>query len=106
MWCALHTAINSDVTVYCVVPTGTLTMGYPTLLDWDTVQHKLPWNIVILLGSGFAIAGRAEVTSELVNWCIGILVYWSYNVHCMHTTVCYFSTMASMCAKTCTNVLN
>ena len=29
----------------------------PWLLDWDSVQHKLPWNVVILLGSsGFALA--------------------------------------------------
>ena len=36
-------------------------MGYPTLLDWESVQHKLPWNVVILLGSGFAIAAGADV---------------------------------------------
>ena len=33
----------------------------PRLLDWDTVQHKLPWNVVILLGSGFALAEGAQV---------------------------------------------
>ena len=33
----------------------------PRLLDWDSVQHKLPWNVVILLGSGFALAEAAEV---------------------------------------------
>ncbi len=33
----------------------------PRLLDWDTVQHKLPWNVVILLGSGFALAKGVEV---------------------------------------------
>ena len=38
-------------------------MGYPTLLDWESVQHKLPWNVVILLGSGFAIADGADVGS-------------------------------------------
>jgi hypothetical protein len=32
-------------------------------LDWDTVQKKLPWNVVILLGSGFAIADAAVVSS-------------------------------------------
>ena len=37
------------------------------LLDWDTVQHKLPWNVVLLLGSGFAMAKAAEVVS-LTNW--------------------------------------
>jgi sodium-dependent dicarboxylate transporter 2/3/5 len=33
----------------------------PRLLDWDSVQHKLPWNVVILLGSGFALAEAAQV---------------------------------------------
>ena len=40
------------------------------LLDWDTVQHKLPWNVVLLLGSGFAMAKAAEVVS-LTNWTKG-----------------------------------
>ena len=35
----IHTVINSDVTVYCVVPTGTLTMRVPltTGLGYCTV---------------------------------------------------------------------
>ena len=33
----------------------------PRLLDWNTVQHKLPWDVVILLGSGFALAAGAQV---------------------------------------------
>ena len=33
----------------------------PRLLDWESVQCKLPWNVIILLGSGFAIAEAAEV---------------------------------------------
>ena len=36
----------------------------PRLLDWDSVQHKLPWNVVILLGSGFALAEAAQVESD------------------------------------------
>ena len=39
------------------------TDGTETLLDWDSVQHKLPWNVVLLLGSGFALADAAEVFS-------------------------------------------
>ena len=31
------------------------------LLDWTTVHHKLPWNVVLLLGSGFALARGAQV---------------------------------------------
>ncbi|XP_019854709.1 PREDICTED: solute carrier family 13 member 5-like [Amphimedon queenslandica] len=34
--------------------------GRETLLDWDSVHHKLPWNVVLLLGSGFALADGAD----------------------------------------------
>ena len=34
------------------------------LLDWTTVHHKLPWNVVLLLGSGFALAKGAQVSME------------------------------------------
>ncbi|KAM8976087.1 solute carrier family 13 member 2 isoform 2-T2 [Pelodytes ibericus] len=32
----------------------------PALLDWETVNKKMPWNIVILLGGGFALAKGSE----------------------------------------------
>ena len=32
-----------------------------TLLDWRTVQSKVAWNIVLLLGSGFALSAGAKV---------------------------------------------
>ncbi|NXJ90066.1 S13A2 protein, partial [Corythaixoides concolor] len=39
----------------------------PALLDWKTVHQKMPWNIVLLLGGGFALAkGSAE--SGLSTW--------------------------------------
>ena len=51
-----------------VVSTEVLKAGSsPRLLDWDTVQQKLPWGIIILLGSGFAIAEAAEV-SQTISW--------------------------------------
>jgi len=37
----------------------------PRLLDWDTIQKKLPWNVIFILGSGFAIAQAAEVSTLL-----------------------------------------
>ena len=32
-----------------------------TLLDWPTVSQKFAWNIVLLLGAGFAMAKAAKV---------------------------------------------
>uniref|UniRef100_A0A8C3QCL0 Uncharacterized protein n=1 Tax=Geospiza parvula TaxID=87175 RepID=A0A8C3QCL0_GEOPR len=39
----------------------------PPLLDWKVVQEKMPWNIVFLLGGGFALAKGSE-ESGLSAW--------------------------------------
>ncbi|NWR43717.1 S13A2 protein, partial [Regulus satrapa] len=39
----------------------------PPLLDWKIVQEKMPWNIVFLLGGGFALAKGSE-ESGLSAW--------------------------------------
>ncbi|XP_016130406.1 solute carrier family 13 member 2-like isoform X1 [Sinocyclocheilus grahami] len=41
--------------------------GTPTLLNWKVVQEHMPWNIVLLLGGGFALARGSEV-SGLSKW--------------------------------------
>ncbi|XP_036124932.1 solute carrier family 13 member 2 [Molossus molossus] len=39
----------------------------PALLNWKTVNEKMPWNIVFLLGGGFALAKGSE-QSGLSKW--------------------------------------
>ncbi|XP_062448806.1 solute carrier family 13 member 2 [Rhea pennata] len=39
----------------------------PALLEWKTVHQKMPWNIVFLLGGGFALAKGSE-ESGLSAW--------------------------------------
>ncbi|KAL6092470.1 hypothetical protein STEG23_019199 [Scotinomys teguina] len=41
----------------------------PALLDWKFTQDKVPWNIVLLLGGGFAMAKGCEA-SGLSEWMV------------------------------------
>ena len=59
--------------IFCLVLVALHQSGESeTLLDWPTVQQKLPWNVVILLGSGFALATGAQ-QSGLSQWIGGKL---------------------------------
>jgi len=49
-----------------------------TLLDWDFAQQRIPWGVVLLIGSGFAIAGGIDASGlsstigqALVGWRTG-----------------------------------
>eukprot|EP00106_Octopus_bimaculoides_P022976 XP_014790418.1 PREDICTED: solute carrier family 13 member 5-like isoform X2 [Octopus bimaculoides] len=38
------------------------------ILNWKTIQNKLPWGIVLVMGGGFAIADVSRVsTGFLIN---------------------------------------
>ena len=48
------------------------------LLDWDFAQARIPWGVVLLIGSGFAIAGGIDASGlsstigeALANWRMG-----------------------------------
>lgn len=37
---------------------------YPKpLLNWQVVHERMPWNIILLLGGGFALAKGSEVNT-------------------------------------------
>lgn len=46
---------------------GKTVQSPPTLLNWQVVHERMPWNIILLLGGGFALAAASEV-SGLSTW--------------------------------------
>uniref|UniRef100_A0A8C5HJS5 Solute carrier family 13 member 2 n=1 Tax=Gouania willdenowi TaxID=441366 RepID=A0A8C5HJS5_GOUWI len=46
---------------------GKLVKAPPTLLNWQLIHERMPWNIVLLLGGGFALAAGSE-SSGLSKW--------------------------------------
>ncbi|XP_045895580.1 solute carrier family 13 member 2 [Micropterus dolomieu] len=46
---------------------GKMVKSPPTLLDWQVVHERMPWNIILLLGGGFALAAGSE-ESGLSKW--------------------------------------
>lgn len=52
--------------------------GRGSLLDWSFAEARIPWGVVLLIGSGFAIAGgidacglSATIGNALANWRMG-----------------------------------
>lgn len=47
--------------VHCVTVPQSSSEPRTALLTWQVVQKKMPWNIILLLGGGFALAKGSEV---------------------------------------------
>ncbi|XP_025091731.1 solute carrier family 13 member 2-like isoform X2 [Pomacea canaliculata] len=65
------------------------------LLDWRTLNEKMPWSLYLLLGGGFAIAQAAE-TSGLSRW-LGqkLAVFGALDPWLMLLIICYIVTFAT-----------
>ena len=37
----------------------------PGILTWETIQHKLQWGVIILLGGGFALSKGVKASGEI-----------------------------------------
>uniref|UniRef100_A0AAQ6IS21 Solute carrier family 13 member 2 n=1 Tax=Anabas testudineus TaxID=64144 RepID=A0AAQ6IS21_ANATE len=57
----------SDGTVAILMSMLFFVNALPTLLNWRVVNERMPWNIIILLGGGFALAAGSE-RSGLSKW--------------------------------------
>lgn len=58
-------AIGVCLLLFIIPSKLSLTKQYPPLLDWRTAQKKIPWGVLLLLGSGFAVAEAAKVNFQL-----------------------------------------
>ena len=45
--------------------------AYVPLLSWKKAQDSVPWNIILLLGGGFAMAKGCEVLIQSPEWIQG-----------------------------------
>ncbi|KAK3596749.1 hypothetical protein CHS0354_036374 [Potamilus streckersoni] len=68
---------------------------YTPLLTWQTVNKKVPWGIMVLLGGGFAIADASR-KSKLSDW-VGdqLAVFNDHELWIMNLIFCCIVTMAT-----------
>ena len=58
----LHICFYSNIVIYKGDPSEEKDIvRVPALLEWDVVSQKMAWNVIILLGGGFALAEACKV---------------------------------------------
>ncbi len=65
----------------------------PALIDWKTVEKRLPWGVILLLGGGFAVSDACE-KSGLSKWLVAqLLILVNLPAWAICTIVCTLTAM-------------
>lgn len=51
--------------------------GTEPIITWKDFQKTMPWEIVILVGGGYALASGSKVTLEFCSWTKDFLSYFT-----------------------------
>ncbi|GBO25238.1 Solute carrier family 13 member 5, partial [Araneus ventricosus] len=70
-------AVAVSLLLFIIPSKPSFTEHSPPLLNWRTAQRKIPWGVLLLLGSGFVVADAAK-KSHLSLWLSGQLSYLNF----------------------------
>jgi len=71
----------------------------PSLIDWKTVETKLPWGVILLLGGGFAVSD-ACTKSGLSKWLVAkCMVLVGLPAWLINTIVCVLTVVLTQVAS-------
>ncbi|GFS45247.1 hypothetical protein TNIN_58381 [Trichonephila inaurata madagascariensis] len=70
-------AVGVCLLLFIIPSKPSLTEHSPPLLNWRTAQRKIPWGVLLLLGSGFVVADAAK-KSHLSVWLSSQLSYLNF----------------------------
>ncbi|GFT46583.1 hypothetical protein NPIL_487991 [Nephila pilipes] len=85
-----------------LIPSEPLRLGRSRpLLEWKTIQQKIPWGVIILLGGGFSLASASE-KSGLSKWVTQQLL--SLNISSPFAVVSLLSIMTATLTEFTSNV--
>ncbi|XP_071179431.1 solute carrier family 13 member 2-like [Mytilus edulis] len=74
--------------IFCFIKSEDVKPSYTPILNWDTVVHKLPWGVIVLLGGGFALADASSSSglSKMVG--CSLRVFSHMDIWVMNLIIC------------------